>query len=209
MAGPRRDRAARRRRCNRRGRHRPGRPPAAGNPGPGGLGGRGAEIVNLRGRLGRVSPDGMQRTSRSRSGSDRGPPGLGRTSTTKVSKSSRSWPTSRTPHRRPLLTSRTAVRFSPVLRENYTNVARALSYTLGDVDLGREATDEAMARAYALDRRSVRTTVRPAGSIGSVSTGRTRPGDACCARSRSSITRARPNRRSPTPRSPTRCGVST
>ena len=39
--------------------------------------------------------------------------------------------------------------FSGFYEENYTNVARALSYTLGDVDLGREATDEAMARAYA------------------------------------------------------------
>jgi len=39
--------------------------------------------------------------------------------------------------------------FADFYRADYTNVARALSYTLGDVDLGREATDEAMARAYA------------------------------------------------------------
>jgi DNA-directed RNA polymerase specialized sigma24 family protein len=39
--------------------------------------------------------------------------------------------------------------FADFYRSDYANVARALSYTLGDVDLGREATDEAMARAYA------------------------------------------------------------
>jgi DNA-directed RNA polymerase specialized sigma24 family protein len=39
--------------------------------------------------------------------------------------------------------------FAEFYRTDYANVARALSYTLGDVDLGREATDEAMARAYA------------------------------------------------------------
>jgi RNA polymerase sigma factor (sigma-70 family) len=39
--------------------------------------------------------------------------------------------------------------FAAFYRAHYANVARALSYTLGDVDLGREATDEAMARAYA------------------------------------------------------------
>jgi RNA polymerase sigma factor (sigma-70 family) len=39
--------------------------------------------------------------------------------------------------------------FAVFYRTHYANVARALSYTLGDVDLGREATDEAMARAYA------------------------------------------------------------
>jgi DNA-directed RNA polymerase specialized sigma24 family protein len=39
--------------------------------------------------------------------------------------------------------------FAAFYRADYANVARALSYTLGDVDLGREATDEAMARAYA------------------------------------------------------------
>jgi DNA-directed RNA polymerase specialized sigma24 family protein len=39
--------------------------------------------------------------------------------------------------------------FAEFYRADYANVARALSYTLGDVDLGREATDEAMARAYA------------------------------------------------------------
>jgi len=39
--------------------------------------------------------------------------------------------------------------FAAFYRSDYPNVARALSYTLGDVDLGREATDEAMARAYA------------------------------------------------------------
>jgi hypothetical protein len=39
--------------------------------------------------------------------------------------------------------------FAAFYRSDYANVARALSYTLGDVDLGREATDEAMARAYA------------------------------------------------------------
>ena len=39
--------------------------------------------------------------------------------------------------------------FAEFYRDDYTNIARALSYTLGDLDLGREATDEAMARAYA------------------------------------------------------------
>jgi DNA-directed RNA polymerase specialized sigma24 family protein len=39
--------------------------------------------------------------------------------------------------------------FTEFYRANYTNVARALSYTLGNVELGSEATDEAMARAYA------------------------------------------------------------
>ena len=39
--------------------------------------------------------------------------------------------------------------FSEFYRADYANVARALSYTLGSIDLGREATDEAMARAYA------------------------------------------------------------
>lgn len=39
--------------------------------------------------------------------------------------------------------------FAAFYRADYANVARALSYTLGDTDLGREATDEAMARAYA------------------------------------------------------------
>jgi RNA polymerase sigma-70 factor (ECF subfamily) len=41
------------------------------------------------------------------------------------------------------------VAFAEFYRADYANVARALSYTLGSVDLGREATDEAMARAYA------------------------------------------------------------
>jgi len=39
--------------------------------------------------------------------------------------------------------------FAAFYRADYANIARGLSYTLGDVDLGREATDEAMARAYA------------------------------------------------------------
>ena len=39
--------------------------------------------------------------------------------------------------------------FAEFYRADYANVARALSYTLGDIELGREATDEAMARAYA------------------------------------------------------------
>ena len=39
--------------------------------------------------------------------------------------------------------------FAAFYRADYANIARALSYTLGDVELGREATDEAMARAYA------------------------------------------------------------
>ncbi len=39
--------------------------------------------------------------------------------------------------------------FAEFYRSDYASIARALSYTLGDVDLGREATDEAMARAYA------------------------------------------------------------
>jgi DNA-directed RNA polymerase specialized sigma24 family protein len=39
--------------------------------------------------------------------------------------------------------------FAEFYRADYANIARALSYTLGDIDLGREATDEAMARAYA------------------------------------------------------------
>jgi RNA polymerase sigma-70 factor (ECF subfamily) len=38
--------------------------------------------------------------------------------------------------------------FEAFYRAAYTDVARALAYTLGDVDLAREATDEAMARAY-------------------------------------------------------------
>jgi RNA polymerase sigma-70 factor (ECF subfamily) len=39
--------------------------------------------------------------------------------------------------------------FAEFYRADYANIARALGYTLGNVDLGREATDEAMARAYA------------------------------------------------------------
>jgi DNA-directed RNA polymerase specialized sigma24 family protein len=39
--------------------------------------------------------------------------------------------------------------FAAFYKAEYANVARALSYTLGDVALGREATDEAMARTYA------------------------------------------------------------
>jgi RNA polymerase sigma-70 factor (ECF subfamily) len=39
--------------------------------------------------------------------------------------------------------------FESFYRSNYAAVAAALSYTLADVDLGREATDEAMARVYA------------------------------------------------------------
>ena len=39
--------------------------------------------------------------------------------------------------------------FTEFYRADYANIARALGYTLGNVDLGREATDEAMARAYA------------------------------------------------------------
>jgi RNA polymerase sigma-70 factor (ECF subfamily) len=39
--------------------------------------------------------------------------------------------------------------FAEFYRSDYANIARALGYTLGNVDLGREATDEAMARAYA------------------------------------------------------------
>jgi len=39
--------------------------------------------------------------------------------------------------------------FTEFYRTDYANIARALGYTLGSVDLGREATDEAMARAYA------------------------------------------------------------
>src|SRR5262245_5020900 len=39
--------------------------------------------------------------------------------------------------------------FTEFYRTDYPNIARALGYTLGSVDLGREATDEAMARAYA------------------------------------------------------------
>ena len=39
--------------------------------------------------------------------------------------------------------------FAEFYRADYANIARALGYTLGSVDLGREATDEAMARAYA------------------------------------------------------------
>lgn len=38
--------------------------------------------------------------------------------------------------------------FTAFYRQHYQDVARALSYTLGDTDLAREATDEAMARAY-------------------------------------------------------------
>jgi RNA polymerase sigma-70 factor (ECF subfamily) len=39
--------------------------------------------------------------------------------------------------------------FAEFYRADYANIARALGYTLGSVDLGCEATDEAMARAYA------------------------------------------------------------
>ena len=39
--------------------------------------------------------------------------------------------------------------FETFYRANYATVAAALSYTLADVDLAREATDEAMARVYA------------------------------------------------------------
>jgi RNA polymerase sigma-70 factor (ECF subfamily) len=39
--------------------------------------------------------------------------------------------------------------FESFYREVYEPVARALAYTLGDVELAREATDEAMVRAYA------------------------------------------------------------
>ena len=38
--------------------------------------------------------------------------------------------------------------FEAFYRTAYLPIARALSYTLGDVDLAREATDEAMVRAY-------------------------------------------------------------
>lgn len=38
--------------------------------------------------------------------------------------------------------------FTSFYRDTYQDVARALSFTLGDIDLAREATDEAMARAY-------------------------------------------------------------
>jgi RNA polymerase sigma-70 factor (ECF subfamily) len=38
--------------------------------------------------------------------------------------------------------------FEAFYREAYAEVAKALAYTLNDVDLAREATDEAMARAY-------------------------------------------------------------
>ena len=39
--------------------------------------------------------------------------------------------------------------FASFYRQHYPPVARALAYALGDVDLGGEAADEAMARAYA------------------------------------------------------------
>ena len=39
--------------------------------------------------------------------------------------------------------------FEAFYRTSYATIARALSYTLGDVDVAREATDEAMVRAYA------------------------------------------------------------
>lgn len=38
--------------------------------------------------------------------------------------------------------------FETFYRSSYTDVARALAYTLGDAELGAEAADEAMARAY-------------------------------------------------------------
>jgi RNA polymerase sigma factor (sigma-70 family) len=38
--------------------------------------------------------------------------------------------------------------FESFYREQYAGIARALSYTLTDVELAREATDEAMVRAY-------------------------------------------------------------
>jgi RNA polymerase sigma-70 factor (ECF subfamily) len=41
------------------------------------------------------------------------------------------------------------VKFDQFYRANYPALARALVFTLGDVDLGTEAADEAMARCYA------------------------------------------------------------
>jgi RNA polymerase sigma-70 factor (ECF subfamily) len=38
--------------------------------------------------------------------------------------------------------------FESFYRDAYHNVAKALAFTLGDVDLAQEATDEAMARAF-------------------------------------------------------------
>lgn len=54
--------------------------------------------------------------------------------------------------------------FTAFYRETYQDVARALAYTLGDVDLGAEAADEGMARAY-LHWSSVRTYDKPAGWV--------------------------------------------
>ncbi len=100
--------------------------------------------------------------------------------------------------------------FAAFYRSDYANVARALSYTLGDVDLGREATDEAMARAYARWSK-IREYDSPAGWVYRVGLNwaylvAAAP-DACAAVRRTSA--ARPNRRSPILRSPTRCGAST
>jgi RNA polymerase sigma factor (sigma-70 family) len=38
--------------------------------------------------------------------------------------------------------------FADFYRASYTDIARALAYALGDVEVAAEATDEAMARAY-------------------------------------------------------------
>lgn len=46
-------------------------------------------------------------------------------------------------------TLRVVVDFADFYRTSYDPVAKALAYALGDVDLGAEAADEAMSRAYA------------------------------------------------------------
>jgi len=49
---------------------------------------------------------------------------------------------------RPTVTEQIRPDFVVFYRTAYRDVSRALSVTLGDADLGREATDEAMARCY-------------------------------------------------------------
>lgn len=54
--------------------------------------------------------------------------------------------------------------FEAFYRSAYGPVASALAYTLGDVDFAAEATDEAMARAFAR-WASVRTLANPVGWV--------------------------------------------
>lgn len=54
--------------------------------------------------------------------------------------------------------------FTAFYREAYPSVALALGTTLGDADLGAEATDEAMARCHS-KWQTVRTYDNPAGWV--------------------------------------------